>query len=193
MTARTVPPPPRYGTASIGELLPAAITAISGDDDDLLAWPSGIRAVVVLVVDGLGRRQLDRHRELAPFIGSAPGTTLDAPFPTTTATSLTSLATGRPPGEHGLVGFSMRAPDHDRLLATLTWSWDRHEPVTDARNGAVPEVVQAQPTVFERAGTYVAAAVTVLHPDFIGSGLTRAALGGGTVVAAVDAAVQRLA
>ncbi len=45
-------------------------------------------------------------------------------MPSTTATSLTSLGTGLPPGAHGLVGFTARIPGTDRLLNHL--GWDKH-------------------------------------------------------------------
>lgn len=192
--------PPRYATSGLARLLPEAHAALTGGATDLLAWPTGLRAVVVLVVDGLGRLQLDDHADLAPLLSSAPGTTLDAPFPTTTASALTSLGTGRPPGEHGIVGFAMRAPDRDRMLVTLTWSWDRYEPVTDARAEAVPESVQPLATVFDRLRPSGVRPVAVLRPEFIGSGLTRAAFRGadqipaagleGTLAAARDAATS---
>ena len=44
--------------------------------------------------------------------------------PSTTATSLTSLGTGLPPGSHGVVGFTSRIPGTDRLLDALRW--DKH-------------------------------------------------------------------
>ncbi|MFA9430520.1 alkaline phosphatase family protein [Egicoccus sp. AB-alg2] len=185
MTAPALPRAPRYGTASLAELLPAAATVLGGGADALLPWPAGIRGVVVLVADGLGRRQLDAYANLAPFLAAVPGATLDAPFPSTTATSLSSLGTGRPPGEHGIVGFAMRPPDHDRRLVTLTWSWDRDRPVDDARAEVVPEALQPLPTVFATARAGGLQTVTVLQPDFVGSGLTRAALRGGRTETAV--------
>ena len=42
-------------------------------------------------------------------------------MPSTTATSLTSLGTGLPPGAHGLVGFTSRIPGTDTLLNALHW------------------------------------------------------------------------
>ena len=45
-------------------------------------------------------------------------------MPSTTATSLTSLGTGLPPGAHGLVGFTSRVPGTDQLLNALLWDKD---------------------------------------------------------------------
>ena len=45
-------------------------------------------------------------------------------MPSTTATSLTSLGTGLPPGAHGLVGFTSRVPGTGKLLNALFWDTD---------------------------------------------------------------------
>ena len=45
-------------------------------------------------------------------------------MPSTTATSLTSLGTGLPPGAHGLVGFTSRVPGTGKLLNALMWDKD---------------------------------------------------------------------
>jgi hypothetical protein len=140
---------------------------------------------VVLIVDGLGRRLLDDHAGLAPLLTQAPGVTLDAPFPTTTATSLTTIGTGLAPGEHGLVGYSLAVPGHARRLVVLTWGWQRQDLDLDAREDVPPEGLQPAPTVLERAGDDGVTAVTVLRPEFPDSGLTRAALRGGRVLTAV--------
>jgi hypothetical protein len=82
---------PRHGAGSVASVLPAAVAAVRGGPPGELPLPAGVRGVVVLIVDGLGRQLLDAHADLAPSLASAPGATLDAPFPTTTATSLTSI------------------------------------------------------------------------------------------------------
>lgn len=176
---------PRYGTACVDTLLPDALTALRGDQPLMLPLPQGLSGVIVLVVDGLGRSHLDGHAATAPFLAAASGPTLDAPFPTSTATSLTTIGTGRPPGEHGLVGYSMAVRDDDRPLILLTWSWDRQDLGLDARDTVVPEVFQPHPTLFERAADEAVTAVTVLRPEFATSGLTRAGLRGGRIVTAV--------
>lgn len=170
------PVAPRYGTADVSLVVPTAIAAVTGRDQALLPLARAPRAVVVLVVDGLGARQLDEHAELAPTLQAAPGTVLDAPFPTTTATSLTSIGTGLPPGRHGIVGYSLALPHDDRPLITLTWSWERQDLDLDARDDVVPEAYQPEPTALELADAAGARAVTVLRPEFTTSGLTRAGL-----------------
>jgi hypothetical protein len=175
---------PRHGAGSVACVLPDAVAAVRDRPAAALSLPSGLRAVVVLLVDGLGRRLLATHGAHAPHLVAAPGVTLDAPFPTTTATSLTSLGTGRLPGEHGVVGYSLAVPGHDRRLVALTWSWERQDLDLDARDEVPPESLQPHPTVFDRAVTAGVDAVAVLRPEFTSSGLTRAGLRGGRVVEA---------
>lgn len=181
------PTPPSYGAASVAELVPDLVASLTGRPTTTpVTLPGATRGVVLLVIDGLGRHLLDHHAEVAPFLAAAPGVTLDAPFPTTTATSLATIGTGRPPGEHGLTGYSFAVPGHDRRLVALTWSWDRQDLDVDARLDVVPERFQPAPTAFDRAAEAGVTPVTVLRPEFTTSGLTRAALRGGEVVPAAD-------
>ena len=173
---------PRYDTASLGEVLPSVLGRLTGRADPAagggLDLPPMERAVVVLV-DGLGDRLLRRRSGHAPFLRSLlPGAvTLGAGFPTTTATSMGSFGTGRPPGVHGLVGYEVRDPGTGRVFNELSWE-----------GGPVPEVWQPHPTVFEQAVT-AGVRTTSIGPGFFeGSGLTRAALRGGVFVGAEDLA-----
>jgi predicted AlkP superfamily pyrophosphatase or phosphodiesterase len=175
---------PRRGAQSVAGLFPAALAAVRGEPVPGLTLPQGLRSVVVLVVDGLGQRSLDAHASLAPFLAGAPGRTLHAPFPTTTVSSLTTIGTGLPPGEHGLVGYSFAVPGHARRLVALTWGWERQDLDLDAREDVPPESLQPHDTMFDRARRTGVEAVAVLRPEFAASGLTRAGLRGGRVITA---------
>lgn len=176
-------PVPDYDRG-IHHLVPAAVAAVLGRRQDLLPLPDRPKAVAVLVVDGLGRSLLDRHRSRAPGLADGPGTTLHAPFSSTTATSLTGIGTGRPPGEHGIVGYSLRVPGDTRPLLALTWSWEVHDPAMAVPDEVVPEELQPLPTAFDEARALDVRPVTVLREEFVPSGLTRAGLRGGDVVTA---------
>ena len=77
---------------------------------------------VVFLVDGLGSELLHRYAHAAPFLSAlAASEPATAGVPSTTATSLTSLGTGLPPGAHGLVGFTSRVPGTNTLLNALQW------------------------------------------------------------------------
>jgi predicted AlkP superfamily pyrophosphatase or phosphodiesterase len=127
--------------------------------------------VAVLLVDGLGADLLAAHAKRAPVLSALAGAPeagrLTAGFPSTTATSLTSLGTGLPPGAHGVLGLSLRRPD-GALLSTLQWD----PAVVD------PDVWQPHRTAFERAAAAGVAVSAVGPRKFRGSGLNIAALRG---------------
>ena len=130
--------------------------------------------VCLLLVDGLGWEQLRANAAAAPFLNSLARKPLTAGFPATTAASLSSLATGVPPGEHGLVGYTMALPGYERAFNALTWSLYGIGPRVDLVGELVPESFQPIPTLAERAA---AAGLPIHHlgPAFHEwSGLTRA-------------------
>ena len=176
---------PRYGERSLAEVLPALLAALDvcavPEEAVTLAIPR-VRAAGLLLVDGLGAGQLRRHAADAPFLASlSDAGPLTAGFPSSTATSLTSLGTGTPPGAHGMVGITMRVGSARRpvLLHTLHWTDARANPPSDLREQFPPEGVQAGATAFERAAAARVEVTTVSARRFRNSGLTRAALRGG--------------
>ncbi len=101
---------PDYAGANVRGIIPALLGPSSWETG-LPAWmPAPVaaaRAVVVLVLDGLGWDQLREHRDLMPTVASMVGGSIHTVAPTTTATALTSITTGLTPAEHGLVGYRM--------------------------------------------------------------------------------------
>ncbi|MBU6352636.1 MAG: alkaline phosphatase family protein, partial [Actinomycetales bacterium] len=85
---------------------------------------SGARECLLLV-DGLGKNAIDQYGSRYLNLSSLTyQSTLQATFPSTTATSLTSLGTGKRAGEHGMVGYTMRVPHSgrpERILNALKW------------------------------------------------------------------------
>ena len=141
-----------------------------------------VRAAGLLLIDGLGAAQLRRYAADAPFLAALPDAgPLTAGFPSSTATSLTTLGTGIPPAGHGMVGITMRVGSTRRptLLHTLHWTDPRPNPPVDLRDPFPPERIQAGPTMFERAAAARVAVTVVSARRFKNSGLTRAALRGG--------------
>lgn len=90
------------------------------------------RAVVVLILDGLGAEQLATRPRVAPTLHEMQVSTLTTVAPSTTASALTSIATGVGVGEHGIVGYRIRTDDGN--LNVLKWrtpqgdAMDRHRP-----------------------------------------------------------------
>jgi hypothetical protein len=156
---------PRYGEASLADLLPSVLGALDiPGEHDLIGVPRS-RRYCVLLIDGLGWNLLRAHPAQAPFLISLPGRAITAGSPTTTVTSLTSLGTGLPPGRHGVLGYTTRIPGTNELLNALKW----HAAVD-------PATYQPHPTVFERAARAGVAVTVVGERKFRTSGLTIAGL-----------------
>ena len=167
---------PSYGDSTLADLMPSigAHLGVAGCHRDLLDLPSSDRYVVVLV-DGLGWHLVRRSLREAPYFSGLLGDArpLTAGVPSTTVTSLTSLGTGLPPGQHGLVGYSSRIPHSHQVLNALTWDAD-----------VDPVAFQPRPTLFERAASAGVHVSSVGLSRFADSGLTRAALRGGEFIGA---------
>lgn len=175
------PVAPAYGTASLTDLVPSATVVLGGSaDGNVLDLPRA-RRLVLLLVDGLGQRQLARNAADAPYLCSLPQRTLTCGVPSTTATSLTSLGVGLPPGEHGVVGYTSRIPGTDRLLNALRW------------DGSVDAAEwQPHPTALGAAARAGVATSVINKRAFEGTGLTVASQRGAEFVPA-DSAGERLA
>ncbi|WP_019868912.1 alkaline phosphatase family protein [Salinispora oceanensis] len=166
---------PRYGTASLADILPAALAVLGvpGATDvlGLTAALDGVRRIAVLLVDGLGWHQIPTATPYAPNLAGlavTAGRPLTSGFPSTTPTSLVTLGTGTAPGAHGVLGFTLRVPGTDQVLNHIDWAGD-------------PEPLRWQPvpTQLEWARAAGVQATVVSRPEFGGSGLTLAANRGG--------------
>lgn len=138
-----------------------------------------VAGACVLLIDGLGAELLDSYAGDAPVLAGMRCATLQVGFPATTAAGLAAVGTGCRSGEHGMVGMTFRLPDVGVINALR---WRPHPWGDDLRDRAVPETVQPRPTVFERASSAGVAVSVISGAQFAGSGLTRAALRGGTFV-----------
>jgi hypothetical protein len=128
---RVEPLDPDYGGASIVGIAGALV---SGHRPAWFPAPAREPGPVVLVVlDGLGWSALEAHRSLLPRLAGLAGGPITTVAPSTTASALTSLATGLAPAEHGIVGYRMRVDGS--VLNVLRWS-------TDNGSGPDPFVVQ---------------------------------------------------
>jgi len=178
---------PDYAHRSLGDVVPAVASALGyalGGAEE--RSPAGIvlpdaSSYVVFLIDGLGARLLERYSYMAPYLselmaGQAPGT---AGVPSTTATSLTSLGTGLPPGTHGLVGFTSRVPATGELLNALFWDRD-----------VDPLEWQPHPTAFARLQQAGLPVTVVNKAAFATSGLTRAAHRGAQYVGAEEVSAR---
>ncbi|HCB37806.1 MAG TPA: PglZ domain-containing protein [Acidimicrobiaceae bacterium] len=188
--------PPDYDGSCVTGIVPPLVTGRAGRlvPQDVCDAP----AVVVLVVDGLGWRQLERHRSVAPVLAGADGAAvrpITTVAPSTTSAALTSITTGATPGEHGVVGHTV--PTEAGLLNTLRWTVPPQAGTggagdTDARSLVAPERLQpVEPFLGSRA-------VVVNRAKYAGSGFTAAHLRGARFVPwtshrrLVDTALERV-
>ena len=142
---------------------------------DSLSLGSAENREVLILIDGMGQDAVDKYSDQFPIFDELKQVKkLYTNFPSTTATSLSTLGTGVLPGVHGMLGYTVRVPRSDnRLLNALKWD-ERVDPV----------MWQKVPTLFERA---VLAGVSVTHvaaKRYEGSGFTQAALRGAKYVGA---------
>ncbi|WP_457949585.1 alkaline phosphatase family protein [Pseudarthrobacter sp. alpha12b] len=173
-----LPAAPAYGHRSIAEVLTSAAASLGMEGfTNTLGLPAASRVCVVLA-DGLGRNLLKQKSAHTPFLrsvlqagqGDVP-VWLDSAFPSTTAAALSSLGTGLPAGQHGMVGYDVLDPGQDKVV-NLLGNWDP---------GVDPSAWQPFPTVFERIAHQVDVS-TVSLSQFDGSPMTRAALRGGRFI-----------
>ena len=155
---------PAFGGGCIADLVPALLEPTELPQRLLDEGVLDSAAVVMLVLDGLGWNQLQQRAHLAPTLMSMkrrPATTV---APSTTATALTSLVTGTPPGRHGVVGYRIHV--NGEVLNTLRWS----TPSGDARKRILPHEFQPEPAFCGQRP------VVVQNAEFLRSGFTMAHL-----------------
>lgn len=128
--------------------------------------PAG-QTYVVLLVDGLGSRQLD-HPEAAP-LAEAAAAEIDAPFPTTTTVSWATIATGLPPSRHGLLGYQLYLPETDGVVYTIKWTRGWGEAVPLDHGSFLPA-----PNLWERLSSAGIEPITVQPGNFTGTHLSKA-------------------
>jgi hypothetical protein len=168
---RHLPIVPSYGAAALADLSSSILASLDPEAppaQNVLGFPPARRACL-LIVDGLGWELLRDRPAAAPFLSELARNSrpITAGFPSTTVTSLGSICTGQPPGQHGILGYQVAIPGENRLLNGLRW---------DAR--VDPLRWQPLPTVYERAAAAGIAAVHVAQGAFRGTGLTVATMRG---------------
>jgi len=168
---RHLPIVPSYGAATLADLSSSMLASLDPEApsaQNVLGLPPTRRACL-LIVDGLGWELLRDHPAAAPFLSELARNSrpITAGFPSTTVTSLGSICTGRPPGQHGILGYQVVIPGENRLLNGLRW---------DA--SVDPVQWQPLPTVYERATAAGIAAVHVAQGSFRGTGLRVATMRG---------------
>jgi hypothetical protein len=182
---------PRYGDNTLSDLATSVLASLGARGEANPLGLSPAERACLLVIDGLGWELLREHPAAAPFLSelAVSGRPLMAGFPATTATSLASLGTGLPPGQHGLLGYQVAVPGKGTLLNAL--HWDKQ---------VDPVAWQPRATIFERADAAGIGAFRVAQGSLARTGLSVAAMRGaaycpadtlGALVAQAAAALRR--
>ncbi|MGK0720891.1 alkaline phosphatase family protein [Leucobacter sp. W1478] len=136
-----------------------------------------LRSFVMVVVDGLGHANLQARAAHARTISRMPTRRIETVIPSTTGAALTTLTTGRLPGEHGLIGYRIRHPEHGLVSTLKDWNG-----ISDRR------VWQRSTPLFELAAAIGARPVAIGRPAHATGGLTEAILTGAEYHGAVTIA-----
>ena len=161
-------PTPSAG-ARIFDLVPQMIGALGAESGALGLAPA--ESAIIVLLDGLGARNLQAHSGHARFLAASMGKrdTAQTVFPSTTAAALSSLLTGVQPGVHGIVGYRARVPERDIVANQLTgWEDVGLDPLTWQRS--VP--------LFEREALAGRRTFVVSDQKYAGSGFTAATMRG---------------
>jgi hypothetical protein len=106
---------PDYAGGGIANLMASVLAGLGRDGERAAVPPSPLlpaarltaaRHVVLLVIDGLGRAQLEAHAPEGTLAAARVGD-LSSVFPSTTASAVTTFMTGDVPLAHGLIGWHL--------------------------------------------------------------------------------------
>jgi hypothetical protein len=207
------PPPalpelrPRYDGQSLLNV-PASIAAALGAPDRELgpvltpavlppALVDGVSAVILMVVDGLGRWQLEAGLAsgdlptLAGLAGRAAAgaddvalASITSVFPSSTIPALTTLSTGLPPADHGLLGWTVYLEEMGEASELARWgpAAGRGSYRDATRGGHDPVAFLDRPTVYRRLQAAGVASAVVAPAALQGSALSAMLFGGATYV-----------
>ena len=156
--------PKSFGRLSEAYL--SALLALDGNPNPLSLAPK--QSYVVILVDGLGVANIKAAGGHAGFLNQklANSKSLFSGFPTTTATSLASLATGKQSGEHAFIGYRV----FDRKIS---------KPINllnDLGSDLPPRKYQELQTISEQGIALGKRVVTVGPGEYEGSGFTQATM-----------------
>lgn len=153
---------PRYDGHSIYNLIPTIYRLLGIDskkttlpDEFYKNYISENRKVVLFVTDGFGYNQAKKLKKQSKFINKLfkddhifP---ITSPFPSTTAASLTTLATGLTPEEHGLFEWYLYLEEIDQIIQTIPFSHLSRKAKSDEllNEGISPTLLIDAQTIYE--------------------------------------------
>lgn len=121
---------------------------------------------VLCLFDGLGTGQLTHPA--ANALQRSLRASVDCPFPATTTVSLSALATGLPPSQHGLLGYQAWLPELEVVANTIQWTTLWGDPLDFDLAGFLPS-----PNLAERLGGAGVETITIQPGNFLETNLTK--------------------
>jgi len=112
-----LPVPPK-SLGKLGDVLISALASVRGEPNQL-SLPKR-KSVLVLLVDGLGLRNLQEAGAHAGFLNSQKSFEASCFYPSTTASSLVSFATGMPPWENNFIGYQVFDRSQQKAMNLLS-------------------------------------------------------------------------
>lgn len=144
------------GFGNLRHVLPSVVDSVLGRPNELkLAKANN---ALVIMIDGLGWHNFNNHMGHAPFLRQFLSAKLYCAFPSTTAASVVSIATGVTPSQHGIIGyrvFDRRSGESISFLSSLA--------AGEARRFIHSEQIIEPDTEF----------FVVTKPEYRGSGFTQ--------------------
>lgn len=164
--------PPRVNGRSLVNLIAELEHRLTGScqaprlDSDLADLIPAGETYVLALFDGLGAHQLDHPN--ASDLAAANVATIDTMFPSTTSVSLSTIATGMTPTQHGIIAYLMNFPDHG-VVNMLKWAKPGGQPIA-----ADPTHLLPTPNLWERLRMAGLEPICVQPGNFQDTPLTRA-------------------
>jgi hypothetical protein len=156
--------PKSFGRLSEAYL--SAFLALEGKANPLALAPK--QSYAVILVDGLGVANIKTSGGHAGFLNQklANSKSLYSGFPTTTATSLASFATGKQSGEHAFIGYRVFDRQSARAINLLN----------DLGNDLPPRKYQDLATISEQGAASGKRMLTIGPAEYEASGFTQATM-----------------
>ncbi len=168
---------PDYQGPCISNIVPALLGGLPASATPWMPEAGAADQVVLFVIDGLGWELLRDREHLAPNLAAMAGQPITSVVPTTTSAALTSISTGCPPGEHGMVGYRIRIGGETlNLLTWMTAAGPAQKRLRPSDIQRLPAFLDKAPPVVNKA-EFARTAFTEAHHagvDFVGYRTTSA-------------------
>lgn len=158
----------------LSEVFESCLLSIQSLPNPLRISPS--KSACVVLVDGLGVGNISAASAHARFLSQQLESSVPifSGFPTTTASSITSLATGLESGQHGFLGYRVYDRAKSRAINFLN----------DLGDDLNPLEYQPAITISERAGSIGVSCYVVGSATYATSGFTKATMRGAKYISA---------